>query len=82
MSDRIGELNGFYGKKHSEATKKAMSEIKKGIPNDSLGRKISIDGITYPSVAEASRQLGHARKTIRKKVDDPTKENYIAIENA
>ena len=66
---RVGELNSFYGRKHSEKTKKLMRLAKKGIPNDTLGTVIEINGKKYPSIAEASRSLGHARKTIRTRVD-------------
>ena len=82
MSDRIGELNGFYGKRHSETTRKLMSEQKKGVPNDLLGRKISIEGKEYPSIAEASRQLNHSRKMIRTRINDMTFKDWFAIENA
>ena len=42
-----------------------MSLAKKGIPNDKLGKKISIEGKIFPSIAQASRELGHSRKLIR-----------------
>ena len=66
---RIGNLNPFYKKRHSEKTKQLMSLAKKGIPNHVLGALIEINGKRYPSIAEASRSLGHARKTIRARVD-------------
>ena len=66
---RSGEKNGFFGRKHSEKTKEIMRLAKKGIPNDILGSLIEINGKRYPSIAEASRSLGHARKTIRARVD-------------
>lgn len=68
-SKRIGELNGFFKKRHSEASLKLMREAKKGIPNESLGRKITIQGKDYPSIAEASRQTGHSRKLIRLRIN-------------
>lgn len=69
MDKRIGALNGFFEKRHSEATLKRMREAKKGIPNDILGRKVWILGKEYPSIAEASRQTGHSRKLIRMRVN-------------
>ena len=66
---RIGALNGFYQKRHSEKTKLLMSSIKKGIPNDALGKKISIQGKMFPSIAQASRELGHSRKLIRTRIN-------------
>jgi len=65
---RIGALNGFYQKRHSEKTKLLMSSIKKGIPNDALGKKICIQGRIFPSIAQASRELGHSRKLIRTRI--------------
>lgn len=82
MSERVGQLNGFYGRKHSEETKRLMSQQKKGVPNDLLGRKISIEGVEYASIAEASRQLNHSRKLIRTRVNDPKILDWYAIGNA
>jgi hypothetical protein len=66
---RTGELNPFYQKRHSEKTKTIMILAKKGIPNDQLGSKISITGKVFPSIAQASRDLGHSRKLIRDRVN-------------
>lgn len=82
MSERVGLINGFHRRKHSEETKRLMSEQKRGIPNDVLGRKISILGIEYVSIAEASRRLGHSRKLIRTRVKDPQYVDWYAIGNA
>ena len=76
-----GEKNPFWGKLQTPETKKKISEALKGKPNDKLGRKISIFGIIYPSLAEASRQTGVARKTIRKKLDDIKDTDFFAVEN-
>lgn len=67
---RSGEENGFFPKKHSEQTKEAIGGPQRGIPKDKLGKKILLDGISYPSVSEASRQTSHARKTIRAWLQD------------
>lgn len=66
---RIVEKNGFFGRKHSEKTLEIMRLAKKGVPNDNLGSVIEINGKRYPSIAQASRSLGHARKTIRARLD-------------
>nr|YP_009105651.1 putative GIY-YIG homing endonuclease [Xylochloris irregularis]AIT94361.1 putative GIY-YIG homing endonuclease [Xylochloris irregularis] len=66
---RTSELNPFYQKRHSEKTKTLMRLAKKGIPNDKLGSKIFINGKLFPSIAQASRELNHSRKLIRKRVD-------------
>lgn len=69
MDKRIGALNGFFEKRHSEETISLMRKAKKGIPNDNLGQKVTILGKSYPSIAEASRQTGHSRKLIRIRVN-------------
>jgi hypothetical protein len=51
----------------------------KGRPNHLLGRKLSIQGVEYPSIAEASRQTTMARKTIRKKLNDPHEHDFLEI---
>ncbi len=66
---RVGSLNPFYQKRHSDKTKKLMSLVKKGVPNDNLGKKIKIKGTLFLSIAEASRQLGHSRKLIRTRIN-------------
>lgn len=38
-SSRPGELNTFYGKKHSKETLKQLSEVKQGAKNPMFGRK-------------------------------------------
>ncbi|BDA51907.1 hypothetical protein COCOBI_pt-2100 (chloroplast) [Coccomyxa sp. Obi] len=74
-----GERNPFYKRRHSEKTKALQSLAKKGIPNDLLGKKISIDGQRFPSVAEAGRALGHARKTIRIRLNSPEYPDWFTI---
>lgn len=68
---RSAEDNGFFGKKHSEQTKEAIGGPQRGVPKDKLGKTILLDGETYPSIAEASRQTSHSRKTIRAWLNDP-----------
>jgi len=76
---RAGEANPFWGRVHTPETKRKISDALTGKPNTLLGRQISIKQIVYPSIAEASRQTGIARKTIRKKVDDLKEPDYLAI---
>jgi len=71
-----GHSNCTLVQRHSEKTKPLMS---KGIPNDLLGKKISINGQEFPSIAEASRTLGHARKTIRLRVDSLDYSDWLEI---
>lgn len=72
-------VNPFLAKRHSEKTKALMSMAKRGIPNDLLGRRISVDGQIFPSISEASRQTGIARKTIKKRVDSPDCPLYFDV---
>jgi len=69
-----GETNPFYGRKHSQKSKDAIGASMRGVPNDKLGIPISIHGIRYTSLAEASRQTGHSRKLIRDRLQSP---NYL-----
>ena len=78
-TSKPGELNPFFGRLHTPETKKKISDALKGIPNDLLGRKVFVNGNSYPSIAEASRQTGEARKTIRKKVNDASVTNYYEL---
>ena len=79
MTDRVKELNSFYGKKHSESTKALIGALQRNIPKDQLGRAIFIEGQTYPSIASASRQLGHSRKLIRDRVNDPARKDWYVL---
>lgn len=71
--------NPFFGKKHSEETKQRIGDSMRGVPNDALGKAILLNGIKYPSIAEASRQTQMARKTIRKRLHDPNDSSCIEI---
>nr|YP_009367898.1 putative GIY-YIG homing endonuclease [Hazenia capsulata]ARK14899.1 putative GIY-YIG homing endonuclease [Hazenia capsulata] len=79
---RSGDQNPFWGRLHSPETKRKISEALKNRPNDRLGRKIFVQGVFYPSIAEASRKTGIARKTIRKKIDNLTDSNFLAWNNS
>ncbi len=78
-ASRPGELNPFWKKIHTPETKKKISEALKNRPNDLLGRKVSVKGVEYPSIAEASRQTNIARKTIRKKIEDRNEKQFFEI---
>jgi group I intron endonuclease len=60
---KIGEKSAFYGKHHSEESIQKIKEKNKGrLPPNTT--KISIDGIIYISMTEASRQLNIPTPTI------------------
>lgn len=53
---RVGEKNPNYGKTHTDETKRKLSKAKKGVlPVNSMS--VNINGVTYPSAANAARQL-------------------------
>lgn len=81
--DRSGDNNAFSGKKHTPEFKKRLSDERKNIPKEELGRGIQIPpytsrkgnfspGGSFLSIAEASRITKMARRDIRKRLDDPT----------
>ena len=51
----------------------------RNIPKDLLGKSIQLDGVLYPSIAQASRETGHARKIIRARMNDPNDPNCFSI---
>lgn len=76
-SSRTGESNSFFGKSHSAETRKRLSEARKGnVPPNTLS--VIIDGVVYPSLAEAGRRLGIPVPTIhyRIKSNNPKYSGY------
>jgi group I intron endonuclease len=75
--DRSGINNSFFGKHHSEETKKKLSEKRKGKKPPNI-TPVIIDNIVYESLAEASRQTGIPSPTIlwRIKSKNIKYENY------
>lgn len=79
-SERIGEKNPFFNKKHSEYSKKIMSD--KAIGRKPTNRvKISIDDIIYESYNDAAKELGLPVVTIRWRClsSNPNFSNYLLI---
>lgn len=55
--ERVGDKNSFFGKKHSDATKEKLRQANKGkLPKNS--RRISVDGVEYPSIKAAAAAVG------------------------
>lgn len=72
---RVGEKNGFYGKRHTDITKAKISKAKKGVKlSESQKEKLSMKilcvetGIVYSSQVEASIATGFGRPAIRKSI--------------
>lgn len=76
-SQRVGELNPFYGKSHTEESKRLMSIANKGKLPPNI-REVCIDGISYPSISEASRSLSIPSPTIYYRInsDNPKYSEY------
>ena len=63
FSKRIGEKNSFYGRHHSEETKKKLSESRKGkIPTNS--KKVEYNGVIYDSAGICARELNMSQMTV------------------
>ncbi|EGO7119485.1 GIY-YIG nuclease family protein [Salmonella enterica] len=78
---RTGEKNSFYGRHHTEETRRRLAEVNKGkIPT--TARKVEIDGIQYVSLTEAARQLGVVPATILYRLGskNPKFESYRLVE--
>lgn len=78
---RTGEKNPFYGRHHTEETRRRLSEMNKGnIPTNAC--KVEIDGVQYVSLTEAARQLGVVPATIlyRLSSKNPKFESYRLVE--
>jgi group I intron endonuclease len=75
---RSNKNNPFYGKQHSEETKKKLSESKKGKYYGNQNKPIVIDGIEYESYGTASKKLNIPLVTIRWRVlsKNPIYKNY------
>lgn len=77
--DKNGDNNPFFGKHHSEETKRKLSEIRKGTYNGNQQKAVIIEGIEYVSVSEAARQFNVRPNTIINRINSKNKkfENYF-----
>jgi group I intron endonuclease len=76
----VGEKNPFFGKHHTEETIQKIKDKNRGrLPPNII--KISIDGIIYISMTDASRQLNIPTPTVlwRLKSKNPKFDNYKYI---
>ena len=56
-TDKSGENNSFYGKRHTQETKDKISKMNKGRLPPNV-KRVKIEGVEYRSRAEAARELG------------------------
>lgn len=66
-SQRLGEKNSFFGKTHSDETKRRIAEARKGSKPVNTNR-VEIDGVIYQSQADAAKALGVATATITHRI--------------
>jgi group I intron endonuclease len=56
---RVGPLNSFYGRKHTDESKRKISEARRSKPTQpSNSRGVIAEGVTFSSVAECARYFG------------------------
>lgn len=59
-----GENNPFFGKKHTNETKKKISEAIKNRKTNPNSKKVSVDGLVFDSASEAAKFFGLSSGTI------------------
>jgi hypothetical protein len=84
-SDKVnhkGENHPFWGKSHSDSTRRQMSESAHERKQNSTleGFPILLKDEVFPSLSEASRQTGHSRDTIRRWLNDPMNPICVALD--
>jgi group I intron endonuclease len=78
---KVGKLNAFYGRHHTEEYKQHASTLRKGVHTFSCARPISVGGIEYPSLAVASKALNIPLTTVRHRAISENKKynNYFYV---
>jgi group I intron endonuclease len=78
------EHNPFWGKKHSPETIQQISASLRENSKKALssGLQILLNGTSYTSIAEASRQTSHSRDTIRRWLRDQKNTNCVLLESS
>lgn len=92
-SQKIGDKNSFYGKQHTEETKRLLSKKNKGRVlgpfseerkrkmslASGKAKKVIVDNVVYHSMTEAERVLNISRKKIAKMAKDEEVKNVYFI---
>jgi group I intron endonuclease len=79
-SRRTGKANSFFGRQHSEETRRRLREKHSGMQkNPSNIRRVSINGCTYRCLSDAAKALNVCNATIcyRIKSRNPLYQSYI-----
>ena len=63
-SKKIGEKNPFFGKHHSEETKRKIAEKNRGKKNETQAKKVLYNGVIYESAADCGRKIGISNVTV------------------
>lgn len=63
-SKRVGNKNPFFGKHHSEETRKKLSKLKFGKKNLTVSKKVLVNGVVYQSVDECAAKLNINYNTV------------------
>lgn len=64
---------------HSDEVRSRMSESHKGKPSPAA-RPVMVNGVLYRSGLEAARMLGMPASTVKKKLNDPTNQEFVKLE--
>lgn len=80
-TQRTGNLNGFYGHKHSTHAKHKIGSANQGSGLKRHRKPVQIDNVNYNSIAEAERQTGIARRLIRERCHTEHHRNYQWVSN-
>lgn len=78
--NRTGENNSFYGKTHSESTRKAIGASRLGKPNLKCSKAIMVDGIKYISLNAAAKELNMVTSTLGHRCRSPNYPNVYYTE--
>lgn len=73
---RIGKANSFYGKSHTEKTKKKLSELHKGKDNPNCHRSVVADGKFYKSIKSVMSEYSIKQSTAYYRLESKNYTNW------